>query len=384
METERNMRVVKETTNIKFDENFKTFSLLAGNSLYAFCISPELTLEHLYWGKKVHHGYDLRYLSQSCRMAHFNTVEAAPTAFEGKIVLEADTLEEIQQTWRENKIWKTSSEDDQDFIQKKRLENYSWRILSKALASPAAPATPEVRPRRKSLSVGFDLTSMTEAPKMSAEGKASTRRRSASNPAKLSFSGDENMSPTLESPALSGKVSEFMQLSAMAKFVQSADMMQQSSGRSLEGIVGSRGSSKRHTNKQTFERQLGKLGKGLLCAEYADHGTGDFRSPSFIVVDNYNGSSISPLKYKRHKIYRGKLPMPESMPAIRCKDESEASTLVVTMVDSGSGLEVDLIYGSCSSSHHFHNNCMKILLFTHLYSGYAQLRLRYQACDTSQ
>ena len=31
--------------------------------------------------------------------------------------------------------------------------------------------------------------------------------------------------------------------------------------------------------------------------EYSDHGTGDFRSPSFTVIDNCNGSSISPLRY---------------------------------------------------------------------------------------
>jgi hypothetical protein len=36
---------------IHFDETFKTFRLYCGESLYAFAISPELSLEHLYWGK---------------------------------------------------------------------------------------------------------------------------------------------------------------------------------------------------------------------------------------------------------------------------------------------------------------------------------------------
>jgi len=76
-------------------------------------------------------------------------------------------------------------------------------------------------------------------------------------------------------------------------------------------------------------------------------GTGDFRTPSFTVVDNFNGSTISPLRYRKHKIYRGKMPMPDCMPAIRCYSEFEASTLLITMVDSASGLEVDLIYGNC-------------------------------------
>jgi hypothetical protein len=102
--------------------------------------------------------------------------------------------------------------------------------------------------------------------------------------------------------------------------------------------------STHYKSRQTFERQLGKLGKGALCVEYSDHGTGDFRTPSFIVVDNYNGSAISPLRYRSHKIYKGKLPL-EGMPSIRCLNDNEASTLVVTMVDTVSGLEVDLIYG---------------------------------------
>lgn len=48
------------------------FRLYPGNSLYAFCITPELILEHLYWGKSLNGDYDLRYLSESSRMAVSN------------------------------------------------------------------------------------------------------------------------------------------------------------------------------------------------------------------------------------------------------------------------------------------------------------------------
>lgn len=95
-----------------------------------------------------------------------------------------------------------------------------------------------------------------------------------------------------------------------------------------------------------FDRVQGKIGKGGVCVEYADQGTGDFRTPSFTVLDNFNGSTISPLRYRKHKIYRGKMPMPDHMPSIRCRSEFEASTLLITMVDAASGLEVDLIYGN--------------------------------------
>ena len=80
-----------------------------------------------------------------------------------------------------------------------------------------------------------------------------------------------------------------------------------------------------------FERSGGKIGKGMLCVEYSDHGTGDFRSPSFTVIDNSNGSSISPLRYRSHKIFAGKLPMPDGLPGIRSSHSDEATTLVGTV-----------------------------------------------------
>lgn len=115
--------------------------------------------------------------------------------------------------------------------------------------------------------------------------------------------------------------------------------------------------------QQNFERAKGSIGKGGLCLEYSDSGTGDFRrylysillppilslmpltshtipySPSFELTNASNGSSISPLKYKKHAIYRGKLPMPDCMPSIRNNGASDASTLVVTMVDIPSEIE---------------------------------------------
>ena len=136
------LRAVKCTSHISFDETDKTFRLYAGNSIYAFCISPELTLEHLHWGPSLPAGYDLRFLSQSSRLTHFSTVEAAPDRssttvggmFGGKIILAAETLEEVQKTWRENKVWVVPKEmSEQERFQRRRLENFSWRIMSKVM-----------------------------------------------------------------------------------------------------------------------------------------------------------------------------------------------------------------------------------------------------------
>ena len=60
---------------IFFDSTTKTFRLYGGNSLYAFCIGPELNIEHLYWGASLEDDCDLRYLCQSLRAAQFTTTE---------------------------------------------------------------------------------------------------------------------------------------------------------------------------------------------------------------------------------------------------------------------------------------------------------------------
>lgn len=99
--------------------------------------------------------------------------------------------------------------------------------------------------------------------------------------------------------------------------------------------------SRRH---RAFERSGGKIGKGILNVEYSDHGTGDFRSPSFMVADMYDGSSISPLRYRKHRIIQSGQAMPDGMPGLRNLLEDDAWTLIVTMSDIGSGLEIDLIY----------------------------------------
>ena len=63
---------------IVFEECMNTFFLYPGNSLYSFCINPELSLEHLYWGERLNPGYDLRYLRQANRRNPFEVSEVRP------------------------------------------------------------------------------------------------------------------------------------------------------------------------------------------------------------------------------------------------------------------------------------------------------------------
>ena len=93
------------------------------------------------------------------------------------------------------------------------------------------------------------------------------------------------------------------------------------------------------------------VGPGTIKQEFSDHGTGDFRSPSFQVSYEKDGSFVSPLTYKSHKIINGRLPMKVAhMPHIRSWAANKAeeadfgTTLVVTLVDSFTNLEVDLNY----------------------------------------
>jgi hypothetical protein len=118
-----------------------------------------------------------------------------------------------------------------------------------------------------------------------------------------------------------------------------------------------------------FERKEGVLGKGTLCMEYSDLGTGDFRTAGFS-VKCADGSTITPLRYVKHAIYKGKMARtdPMSCPTIgrTATLENEASTLVITMADFSSGLEVDLIY---VSMHNYNAITRKVVFRNKEYSS---------------
>ena len=136
----------KFTSNIHFDEQHMTFRLYSKDSLYAFCISPELSLEHLYYGEKITDRFDLRYLSQTARAMAFNTIESCeffsgdvkvkdsfvPSANlakydEGNALLSeialCNSAEELQKIWRRARL--------KDTLENKRLEYRTWRSLSR-------------------------------------------------------------------------------------------------------------------------------------------------------------------------------------------------------------------------------------------------------------
>ncbi|HTG67679.1 MAG TPA: alpha-galactosidase [Candidatus Udaeobacter sp.] len=83
-------------------------------------------------------------------------------------------------------------------------------------------------------------------------------------------------------------------------------------------------------------------GLDRLPQEYPQYGSGDFRCPAY-QVQLTDGSRISELAYKGHRIMQGK-PQLDSLPAVYCENDSEAQTLELILFDPYSGLMVLLSY----------------------------------------
>lgn len=89
-----------------------------------------------------------------------------------------------------------------------------------------------------------------------------------------------------------------------------------------------------------------KVGKNGMRLAWSDFGTGDFRSPSY-VLRYPDGSTVAPVKYRGHLIMHGKPALPEPMPQIRTfgpEDDKNVETLMMCMWDEFTGFEIDLYF----------------------------------------
>lgn len=80
----------------------------------------------------------------------------------------------------------------------------------------------------------------------------------------------------------------------------------------------------------------------LVPQECPTFGATDLRSPS-LEFQYEDGTSATDLRYKSHRIYKGKQRI-SGLPAVYVEKEEEATSLEVTLVDSLKGLEVILTY----------------------------------------
>ena len=76
--------------------------------------------------------------------------------------------------------------------------------------------------------------------------------------------------------------------------------------------------------------------------EYGCNGAGDFRI-SALSVRNSDGNATTDVRYKAHRIYAGKKPIP-GLPATYVNEDSEADTLEIDMEDSTTGIVATLCY----------------------------------------
>ena len=76
--------------------------------------------------------------------------------------------------------------------------------------------------------------------------------------------------------------------------------------------------------------------------EYPCYGNGDYRSPAFSMKDKF-GVYGADLRFKDCRVETGKYSIP-GLPAVYA-EETEADTVIVTLVDARTGVEVELYYG---------------------------------------
>ncbi|WP_394218175.1 alpha-galactosidase [Halobacillus trueperi] len=98
-----------------------------------------------------------------------------------------------------------------------------------------------------------------------------------------------------------------------------------------------------NTNPSTTHAFEGDLGFSLetVRQEAPVYGKGDFRTPA-LILEEQNGASVADFRYKKHQTIKGK-PKLEGLPATFAQ-ESEAETLVVTLVDDQAQVEWELMY----------------------------------------
>ncbi|MBE7211656.1 MAG: alpha-galactosidase, partial [Gluconacetobacter diazotrophicus] len=102
----------------------------------------------------------------------------------------------------------------------------------------------------------------------------------------------------------------------------------------------------RTTRERAFSPTLGPhapdASLDTLPQEFPSYGSGDFRAPA-VEVQAADGSTVSSLRYRRHRVARGKQPLPE-LPAVYVENEAEADTLEIELHDALTGLCATLSY----------------------------------------
>jgi alpha-galactosidase len=357
-------------------------------------------LEHLYYGPWLKLEDNLTYLSLGNVPGPFDPHGIVPSAAEPNIMqtmgldeLQFTSEQELRQKWRlftRAKNDTAVSGDYENVGRPRRLENASWRLwhmermkgsvvdLDKDLSEDAVEHALQrgEKPLERSATAktisalptttqsGAGTEQRADATDALAENAQGSLHRFASTPALDISKPERSLASVITSPRIdwgrSKREAPTVHNEAPARIGESGatvktSVLERAPKASISGkqtpTLGQTGSELDLDSVQKSVATVvnwGKLdqetiSKNVKLLEISDSGTGDYRIPSIGVIYE-DGSTLSPFTYRRHRIRRGKMPMPNYMPAVFTEDMNEATTLIVEMVDNVTGLVVELIY----------------------------------------
>lgn len=359
---------VADAPGVTYDGQLRVFRLRCKNSLYAFRVDDARNLEHLYWGPPLPPSDDITYLIRS----------HVPTPFDpkGSISLakilgldELNTIGNIEDITEKWKVFTKQKDADEGEEGKRgrRLENASWRLWHQernrggdlnrdlsddtvAQALQELPANPNGT-RSDSVTVHFANrpTGDDEPTPSSArhgKGRGLGMRRTSTSASMVNVAA---LADIHAQGARTGTISPHQQRTPFDYKGRSGPasprLLRRAPSQVYSPVAGSFGDltmTDQATNWGALDPEI--LGKNTKLLEFSDAGTGDYRDPSFKLTFANDGSSVCPIEYKGYKIVEGKVPMPSPMPAMYTDNSEEASTLIVEMEDTLTGLRFLLHY----------------------------------------
>ncbi|CAN8076271.1 unnamed protein product [Agarophyton chilense] len=366
---------VQDQPGVSYDPQLRLFRLRCKNSLYVFRVDDARNLEHLYWGLPLPSTDDITYLIRS----------HVPTPFDPKgsvsiaKVLGLDELDELGTEHDISERWKVfTKQRDEDHPEgdkrNRRLENASWRLwhqernrggdLNRDLSDPivaealnmadgsSEPSDVDDRDQESPKVEGARHEALPDRPRpVTGKSNSFAMKRSpgAASMVNVAALGRDASVPALTRPA---KVHTSLSHALKAEkgdrgksISSSPKVLSRVPSAIYSPIAGSFGDltlQEQATNWGALDPEL--LGKNTKLLEFSDQGTGDYRNPSFKVTFSTDGSTVCPIEYRRHRIVDGKVPMPPPMPAIYTDTTEEATTLIVEMEDTLTGLRFLLHY----------------------------------------
>ncbi|KAI0561197.1 alpha-galactosidase [Gracilaria domingensis] len=363
---------VLDEPGVYYDGNLRLFRLRCKNSLYIFRVDDARNLEHLYWGMPLPPGDDITYLIRS----------HVPTPFDPKGTIslakvmgldELDDIDNVQDLSEKWKVYtKQRDEDDPESDKRsRRLENASWRLwhrernrggdlnrdlsdntVAQALQMPkgAPPPSEAAEEQTHASPEEVQQETLPDRPRpRPGRGQGLGMRRSAGAASMVNVAalGRDASSTVLTRPAQGIPQSQPPAVDRTERLPGSSSprIMPRVPSSIYSPIGGSFGDltlPEQVTNWGTLDPEI--LGKNTKLLEFSDQGTGDYRNPSFKVAFSSDGSSVCPIEYRKHRIVEGKVLMPPPMPAIYTDTTEEATTLIVEMEDTLTGLKFLLHY----------------------------------------